>query len=674
MKKRQKKAAEYYPQSGQKEIKPSEEDIKLEEIDISDLVLKQTDLSDVVLERIDISDVEPRRVDHACTEPELVIEELDLEKGPELVIEELDLEKEPGLVLKSMSPQEETEPAAEDLEKESGSPGSGIEEPFLDDPAKKKRRRKKKAVLVGLFLLLFLLAGGGYLYRESLVYRVCRAEAGVPVEACEFLKNGDPKACFTAASQPFDTAVPGSYQVRVKSGFFTYKCTLIIQDTIPPKAQTIPITLAYGETCEAESFVTEILDATEVTVSYEEEPDFEKTGRQQVGINLTDLGNNRITVETELLIAPFRKEITVEAGGEAPLLTAFLIEGQEQEQNARFVSPVGAFDYTKTGDYTVSLQAGGEKYESVMHIVDTVPPRIEVQDLESFQGVPLNLEEFLLSVEDATETQVSFRKEPDLQLAGTQDLELVVTDGGGNEASKPVKLTILEDKEPPVIQGAKDMIVYIGDSAAYQRGVSVKDNSNAEIELNVDSSGVNLKQEGIYSVTYTARDYAGNTASAEIQVEVRQRKYDVETVNELADQVLASILTPDMSQYDKALAIYRYVRGHIGYVNHSEKGDWVQAAYEGLTKKRGDCYIYACTAKVLLTRAGVPNMDIEKIPSKSRHYWSLVDVGEGWRHFDTTPRNGGGDFFLLTEAELMAYSAAHWNSHNYDHTQYPNVD
>ena len=70
-----------------------------------------------------------------------------------------------------------------------------------------------------------------------------------------------------------------------------------------------------------------IEDATEVVVSYEEEPDFGKTGRQQVRIVLSDLGNNRTMVRTDLLISPFQKEITVEAGGEAPDITAFLTAG-----------------------------------------------------------------------------------------------------------------------------------------------------------------------------------------------------------------------------------------------------------------------------------------------------------------------------------------------------------
>ena len=66
------------------------------------------------------------------------------------------------------------------------------------------------------------------------------------------------------------------------------------------------------------------------------------------------------------------------------------------------------------------------------------------------------------------------------------------------------------------------------------------------------------------------------------------------------------------------------------------------------------------------------NLDVVKSDtSHSSHYWSLIDVGDGWYHFDTTPRYGGGEFFLLTDAELEAYSVAHNNSHIFDKSLYP---
>ena len=84
------------------------------------------------------------------------------------------------------------------------------------------------------------------------------------------------------------------------------------------------------------------------------------------------------------------------------------------------------------------------------------------------------------------------------------------------------------------------------------------------------------------------------------------------------------------------------------------------------------CLTSLDTAKALLTEAGIPNIDVEKSDtSHSRHYWSLVDVGDGWYHFDTTPRQGGGEFFLKTDEEILKYSKAHDNSHIFDTSLYP---
>ena len=339
-----------------------------------------------------------------------------------------------------------------------------------------------------------------------------------------------------------------------------------------------------------------------------------------------------------------------------------------------FVTRVANFDYHVPGDHEVVIQVDGEKYTSVLHIQDTIPPEVQVRDIEGFAVLPREAEDFVAEVEDATEVTMAFREEPDLTLIGAQQVEIVFTDAGGNETVKTAQLILHEDTEPPVIQGARDIVIYKGDSVSYRKNVTVEDNCPEGLQLTVDNSSVNLEEAGVYPVVYTAVDAAGNTASVTVQLTIIDRVYTVEEVNALADAVLASIITPEMSDRDKALAIYNYIRRNVGYINYSEKGDWVQAAYEGLAKRQGDCYVYASTAKALLTRAGIKNMDIAKIPTRREHYWNLVDVGDGWYHFDTTPRTDHTVFFMWTDAELMAYSALHYNCHNYDRTLYPEIN
>lgn len=552
----------------------------------------------------------------------------------------------------------------------SDGPGGGAPESVTGKTEKSKKRRGLIFCLI-FFPLLLLLGAGALYFIDSLAYKVCRVEAGVAVTPGDFLKYEDEDAVFAPDSEPFDISRPGEYLVKVKSGFFTHSCRLIVQDTIPPTGDPVQVQAQMGGSCQPEEFVANLTDATQVAVSFAEEPDYTKSGAQPVQILLEDLGGNQTLLEARLFITQVVEQVTVEVGQGAPGLDSFVIAGQE----AAFVTDLGEIDFTVLGEYPVEVQVDGRIYQSLLQVADTVPPEAEVQDVEGYVRAPRSVEEFIVRVEDATEVKPAFRQEPDLTRAGTQEVEIVFTDAGNNETVLQAKLTLKEDTEPPVIKGAKDISVFVGDSVSYRKNVSVADNCPEGVELEVNSGGVNLNEPGVYPVIYTARDLAGNTSSVTVNLTVKDRTFHAEDAYALADTVLADILTDGMTPLEKVTAIYDYVKGHVAYVSHSEKGDWLKAAYVGLTEGKGDCYTYANTSKLLLTRAGIQNMDIAKIPAKTNHVWNLVDIGDGWYHFDACPRRGLTEKILMwTDERLMEYSESHNKSHNYDHSAYPEVN
>lgn len=254
-----------------------------------------------------------------------------------------------------------------------------------------------------------------------------------------------------------------------------------------------------------------------------------------------------------------------------------------------------------------------------------------------------------------------------------------------------------EDTQPPVISGVKDLTVAVGESLSYRTGVTVTDNVDETVRLQVDSSGVNLSEPGEYQALYWAEDAAGNraevpvtvtvvaavtvddadTGATEDVVESGNVEITQDGVNELADEILAEITTPGMSQREKALAIYNYVHNHIRYVGTSDKSSWLVGAYVGFTRGSGDCYNYFACSKALLTRAGIPNVDLTRVGGNSRHYWQLVDVGSGYYHFDACPHPNSYPLysFLLTEEEVKAYtrqcSSIRKNYYVYDYDSCP---
>ncbi len=222
------------------------------------------------------------------------------------------------------------------------------------------------------------------------------------------------------------------------------------------------------------------------------------------------------------------------------------------------------------------------------------------------------------------------------------------------------------DKTPPVITGVNDKVVPLGSSISYRDGVSVTDNDDANVQLNIDNSKVDLTKLGVYSVTYSATDKRGNTASAVAKItvydagekgEITTSVCTKEELDALCEKILREILTDGMTERQKAEAIYNRVR-QIKYVNNAKKEHWVAGAYTGLTTYRGDCFNYYAASKALLTLAGIPNYDMVRVGGTSDHYWNIAYVDGGWYHFDAcpTPNEYPIRCFLYTEEEARAYT------------------
>lgn len=532
-----------------------------------------------------------------------------------------------------------------------------------------------KALLVFFIILIaagisvpFIMGYNPFKKASDKVYSECTVEAGVAVKPEDFLKEPIEGIKF-ANSDSLDTTIPGEYDLELTDGTQIYNTRLIIQDTIPPTGKGIECVVGQGDEITCEDFVTDITDATKVTLSFEKDPDTSVSGDQKVNIILTDLGGNQTTVEGKLTVSLVNPQITIEVGDELPTASMFA----QNAGRVQLLSDVTDIDTTHVGLYPIKIKVDEKDYDVSIKVVDTVAPVVTFKDVNSFTKVNRKPEDFIEEAQDISTLTYSFLTPPDINKVGEQKVTVVVKDEGNNENSKELTLTLKEDTDYPVIEGVSDITIAVGHNVQYKLGVKVTDECEEGLSLSVDNSKVNTNVGGTYEVIYTARDAAGHETTAKCNLIVKERVYSLEEVNSMADSVLARIISPGMSNKDKAKAIFDYVRTHVAYISHSEKGNYIRGAYEGLADGKGDCYVYACTSKALLTRAGVPNCDIAKIPAKTSHYWNLVDVGTGWLHFDTTPRKDHPIIFLWDDPTMMAYSQKHWNSHNYDHSIYPIV-
>lgn len=238
------------------------------------------------------------------------------------------------------------------------------------------------------------------------------------------------------------------------------------------------------------------------------------------------------------------------------------------------------------------------------------------------------------------------------------------------------------DVTAPVIEGVRDLTVERGGTISYKKGVSVTDDRDEEVELEIDASQVKLHETGVYNLFYRAVDQAGNETEVICTVTVTEpAKITAEEVYALADEVLASTTTDDMSQYEKALALWTWCREKISYSSSADDQNVLDGAYRGLHARSGDCYTYYATYEVLLTRCGIDNMRVTRVGGTSDHYWNLVNVGDGWYHCDCSPRTNQDRSFLCfmqTDEQVAAYSAHYQtlypgrpNYYGFDSSLYP---
>ncbi|MBF7097025.1 transglutaminase domain-containing protein [Alkalibacter mobilis] len=360
------------------------------------------------------------------------------------------------------------------------------------------------------------------------------------------------------------------------------------------------------------------------------------------------------------------KEVVVEVGSEEGLTS----NNFDPSGKFSFVTDISSIPLDKPGEYRIKLRKDIFFATADLYVIDTTAPEGSAQDLKIWLTEKVEIQDFITECKDETTVEYSYEKAPNFDNVGEQDLVILLTDSGGNQAKLNCKLTITEDNEAPLIKGVKEEIfVYQGDTITYRKDVSVSDNRDEDIELKIDSTAVNVQKIGKYKAVYSAVDRAGNESRKTVMVNVIEKKISEDKISEMAGKILDRILKDGMSEREKAETIYYWIRNNTRYFGQPATGDWLSAAYEGFTKFRGDCYVYYGMSRALLTEAGMENIEI--VRTDGGHYWNMVNFGEGWYHFDTTPRSTGGTFCLLTDAQLKAYSDKFDGSHLYDTSLYP---
>lgn len=374
------------------------------------------------------------------------------------------------------------------------------------------------------------------------------------------------------------------------------------------------------------------------------------------------------------------RETVIEAGSNVKIESFF----RKVPDDAEFITDLSSIDFNTPAVYKIKLHHDILFDDTVtLRIEDTTAPTAEglTKTVLSYGELP----EAKDMVENAYDlsgiSSIEYENKPDITGGGTIKAPIRVTDNYGNSSVIQATIISTEDTTAPVIRGVKNVTVTQGEQPDLSAGVYATDDISKNVSVKIDASDLDFTLPGKYKIYYTAQDDAGNKATAEATVTVEKKaetpvkkvakkkaapvkkKPDYSKVNQLAAKLLKKLKKG--SDVETARAIFKWVHKNITYVHDGSKMTGKKAAYYGLTRRTGNCRVYAWTCKILLDKAGIKNMIVQRYPVTTRHYWNLVYMNGGWYHCDATPfLDHHGIYFKLTDAQLDKH-------HKFKKSKYP---
>lgn len=144
---------------------------------------------------------------------------------------------------------------------------------------------------------------------------------------------------------------------------------------------------------------------------------------------------------------------------------------------------------------------------------------------------------------------------------------------------------------------------------------------------------------------------------------------EITAINTKADEILATILTNEMNDYEKIKTIHDYIVNNVKYdIERNEENDSKYnsyTAYGPLFEGYATCNGYTDLMAIFLTKSGFNNFKVATTPdeisySTTGHIWNAVYLNDEWLHIDLTwddPVSSDGKDYLFHTYFLVSTEA-----------------
>jgi len=440
-----------------------------------------------------------------------------------------------------------------------------------------------------------------------------------------------------------------------------------------------PVVILYGQTADPNDFLYPDDDKEFISATFSDPGLTPKPGAQNVRLTLTYGLRTLETFGALYVLTPVdlvQNEFAVEGPPFNPidfLSNADIAEGIAFD--VHFITEPMPRESYPVGEFTLHLALNGVAFDVPLSVTDNTPPTADPVDKSILVGEEVRPEDFITNEADASPiASISFVEEPDVFSHESITVEIEIEDYFGNIGRVVSHLEITLNETPPVIDGVETIVLMAGNEISDFPSVTAFDDFGRELELHVESSAVDQDTVGEYSIVFWTVDYTGQLA--EIEVAVYIVSFDPSKLYEKLDEVLAEaeVNEDGMTQREKVEAIHTWITANISQTQTSANASAAattsanasvprivyEAAYAALDDGHGDSFAFYSIAELLLTRAGIPNMRIERTGGTSDiHFWNLVNPDDlGWHHFDSFPNrlrlNTKTAFF--TDSESKSFS------------------
>ncbi len=169
-----------------------------------------------------------------------------------------------------------------------------------------------------------------------------------------------------------------------------------------------------------------------------------------------------------------------------------------------------------------------------------------------------------------------------------------------------------------------------------------------------------------YRYNYLTKDVEISYNYTQDEIEARQKAISAE-----ADRIIAEVITDDMTDTDKQLALYQYLENNSVYdydaLENAKENNYMKTctssyedsfnAYGVLVNKKGVCMSYAAAYKILCDKCGIDcNVVTGYLNGNLPHAWNNVAINGNWYQTDVT-NNGasiGVPYYLYNSDTLTA--------------------